>query len=94
MPGGEARWQPTEGDVEQLLAAARAHQAGETLRRGRANDPERKRLDWAASMSRGTNCALGAMTARGPSPPDSSGATPHLSPLTASKAAASGGSPL
>jgi hypothetical protein len=39
MPGGEARRQAAEGEVEQLLAAARAHEAGETLGRGQGERP-------------------------------------------------------
>jgi hypothetical protein len=38
-PGAEARGQTAKGDIEQLLAAARAHEAGEALRRGERERP-------------------------------------------------------
>ena len=44
LPRGEARGQAAERDIEQFLAAARAHEAGETLRRSQR---ERPRADCA-----------------------------------------------
>src|SRR6185437_7359373 len=42
-PRGEARWQAAKRDIEQLLAAARAHEAGEALRRSQRERPRTDR---------------------------------------------------